>query len=102
MGDIPIERMKPSEKIADAPFTSYPCLYVGRLGVHKPLRRKDVGSYICGWIIGMARAYSENIGCRYVTLHAVKESVDFYKKCGFSYNPKNIGKGKLWMYKKIA
>ncbi len=102
MGDIPIEKMKPDERVASTQIPSYPCLFVGRLGVHKPLRHRDVGTYICGWIIGMARLYSQHIGCRYVALHAVKDSVNFYKKCEFSYNPKNIEKQKLWMYRKIV
>jgi hypothetical protein len=50
-------------------FASYPRLYAGRSGVHKPLRRLDVGKLYLR-TVGIARAYSHDIGCRYVALHA--------------------------------
>lgn len=102
MGDIPVDRMQASEKVASAEdITSYPCLLIGRLGVHKPFRDRNVGRRICDWAVTTARHYSLEIGCRYVMVRAVKESVGFYQKCHFECNPANLSKDKVWMYRRV-
>lgn len=60
-----------------------PAMLIGQLGVDNKWRRKGIGSYICDWCYGLALEISNEVGCRYLTLHTEKELIQFYEKNGF-------------------
>lgn len=101
MGKIKIKSMKNKEKVEKTSITEYPGLFIGRLSVDVSFRDKHIGSHICHWILSKARRFSNEVGCRYVTLQAIRESVGFYKKCKFEC-AEDCNKEKVWMYRKIS
>lgn len=60
-----------------------PAMLIGQLGVDNKWRKKGIGSYLCDWCYGLASMFSEEVGCRYLTLHTEKELILFYEKNGF-------------------
>jgi len=101
MGQIEVRAMLKTEKVQKARITEYPCLFIGRLAVHEPFRERGVGSHMCFWALSKARRLSEEVGCRYVALQAVRESIGFYSKCRFQCIDEGLKKDKTWMYRKI-
>ncbi|MCW4014262.1 MAG: GNAT family N-acetyltransferase [Candidatus Bathyarchaeota archaeon] len=61
-----------------------PAMLVGQLGVDNKWRGRGIGSFLCDWCYGLAAEFSEEIGCRYVTLHTEKELISFYERNGFN------------------
>ena len=63
--------------------SSYPALKVGRLAVSNAAQRSGLGKMILTFL---QIWYFKNTpsGCRYLTVDALRESVDFYQKCHFS------------------
>jgi GNAT superfamily N-acetyltransferase len=60
-----------------------PAMLIGQLGVDNKWRKKGIGSYLCDWCYGLALEISNEVGCRYLTLHTEKELIQFYEKNGF-------------------
>ena len=102
MTSIRLERMMGEEKIAGVPFENYPALLVGRLAVDKRFRRREIGSKICSWCLGLARDLSRIVGCRYVTLHARQEVVQFYTRNFFIVSEAEKDKPTKLLYRKVV
>lgn len=64
----------------------YPAIKIGRLGVDKQYKQKGFGSFIIGYVVGLARLVNTNSACRFVTVDSYHESVPFYEKQGFIRN----------------
>ena len=79
----------------------YPALLLGRLGVDNNYRERHIGRNMCLWVVGLAKAHSNEIGCRFVVVLTKKEKVEFYKKCEFEIAPKYENKEKILMYFQI-
>ena len=62
--------------------SSYPALKIGRLAVCNSAQRSGLGQtivvFLQVWFFSNASA-----GCRYLTVDALRASVDFYQKCNF-------------------
>ena len=61
----------------------YPAVKIGRLGVAEDMRRHGLGSIILDFI----KAYFVNhqrTGCRFLTVDAYIQSINFYEKNGFT------------------
>ncbi len=101
MTALPISKMKKEEKIIGVEIKSYPALLLGRLAVDKRFRRKDLGSYLCTWCVGLARELSKQIGCRYVVCHAREAVIPFYVKNHFVVSEAEKGPVKL-LYRKTS
>lgn len=63
---------------------SYPAIKIGRLGVNSNFQCKGLGRTIIDYI---KQLFVENnrTGCKFVTVDAYKESLNFYKKNDFEY-----------------
>jgi len=83
MGDIRAEQIEKGKKMP-VNIKTYPALYVGRLAVDNQYRKRKIGRFITQWCIGFALNISEQVGCRYITLHTTKPRIPFYEKCNFS------------------
>ena len=104
MSGINVERLGKDEKIQEATFKSYPAMLLGQMCTDKKQRRRNIGSYICEFVVGLAQELSNRVACRYVMLHTDmnKKRVDFYEKNGFVKAESPPTEGKLLMYRRIS
>ena len=88
------------EEDSQLEIKTFPSLLIGKLGVDNRYRRRDVGRILCAWCVGKALEFSEDIGCRYVSLVTKKSKIGFYNKCRFfTANP---NKERIVMMKRIT
>ncbi|MEK6982819.1 MAG: GNAT family N-acetyltransferase [Candidatus Micrarchaeota archaeon] len=65
----------------------YPAVKISRLAVHKDFSGRGVGTYLIKVAIGKITAsIMKEIGCRFVTVDAYDQAVEFYIKLGFIPN----------------
>lgn len=64
-------------------YQKYPAIKIARLAVDGRFERRGIGQNILLWAIGKADEFSTQIGCRYITVDAKRESIDFYLKYEF-------------------
>ena len=65
----------------------YPSVKLGRLGVHKDFRKRGIGKFLIRVVIGkITGIIRKEIGCRFITVDAYDEAIDFYKKLDFVQN----------------
>lgn len=63
----------------------FPALKIARLAVHQDLRGQRIGETLTRMAIGIAKDHiSPRVGCRFVTLDAKQQSIEFYRKQGFT------------------
>ena len=68
-------------------FKSYPAIKLARMAFIKEYQRKGVGTVFLKVIKGLAQHLNERgVACRFVTVDAYPDKVDFYKKNGFEEN----------------
>ncbi|MGI0021635.1 MAG: GNAT family N-acetyltransferase [Nitrososphaeraceae archaeon] len=103
MSAIEIQKLdKLKEKVKGTTPTRYPAMLLGRMGVDKNHRGKQVGSSICKFCRGLAIFIGNRVACRYIILQTTQDKIPFYRKCGFiqsGVKPKN---GLYWMYSRIV
>jgi len=68
----------------DKKFKSYPAMKIGRLGVCQDYKGQKIGTavldYIKGWFVDNSRT-----GCKFITVDAYRQSLEFYEKNEFKY-----------------
>lgn len=64
-------------------YRTYPAIKVGRLAVDKKYAKSGVGSYLVNCVLEDVFFFSEQIGCRFVTVDAYPGAKEFYKNLGF-------------------
>jgi GNAT superfamily N-acetyltransferase len=64
-------------------YQKYPAIKIARLAVDKRYKRRGIGQNLLLWAVGKAYEISKQIGCRYITVDAKRESIDFYLKYEF-------------------
>ena len=82
---LPLSRSK-ARKHFHFPFPIYPyypAIKIGRLAVHKDYCKREIGTFMVMHVILIAISINNKVGCRFVTVDALKESVGFYEKEGF-------------------
>ena len=57
---------------------NYPAIKIGRLAVQKEYCRMRIGKKIIQMVVGRARAISEDIGVRYISVDPYPQAIDFY------------------------
>ena len=65
-------------------FNSYPAMKIGRLGVSLLYKKQGFGTDILNYLKDLFIS-NNRTGCRYITVDAYRESLDFYKKNGFEF-----------------
>jgi GNAT superfamily N-acetyltransferase len=65
----------------------YPAVKIGRLAVHKEFRKRGIGSFLIKAAMGkISDEIIKEIGCRFVTIDAYDQAIEFYKKLSFVQN----------------
>ncbi|MDP3741982.1 MAG: GNAT family N-acetyltransferase [Candidatus Micrarchaeota archaeon] len=65
----------------------YPAVKIARLGVNKSFVNQGVGTFLVKAAMGkIAGVIVKEIGCRFVTVDAYEQAIEFYKKLGFVQN----------------
>lgn len=66
----------------------YPAIKIARLGISVAHQKQGIGKELIKYVLGLAHRINQDIGvgCRFITVDAYPQSVDFYKKCGFEFN----------------
>lgn len=62
----------------------YPAVKIGRLGVHKDFKGMGIGRLIIDYTKALF-VDNNRTGCKYITVDAFRESLEFYERNGFSY-----------------
>lgn len=66
---------------------SYPAIKIARMAFIEECHNQGCGTLIISYVLGFAhRLNKRGIGCRFITVDAYPEKVDFYLKRGFKYN----------------
>ncbi len=92
-----IEKLKKRQK-------TYPAIKIGRIGIDKNFSRMGIGTKIINVVVGTARIYSKNVGCRYICVDAYNqpEVIAFYENNNFKKIKSKIKEGKtVLMYRDI-
>lgn len=77
---------------------SYPAVKIGRLGISHDYKFKGYGTIIIDYLID-SFTNSNKTGCRYITVDAYQESLEFYEKKKFIYiTQRDVGKDTRLMY----
>ena len=64
--------------IEEYEYGKYPAIKIARLAVQKEYRDRDIGTSLLNWALGKVYDVSKHVGCRYITVNAKRESIEFY------------------------
>lgn len=79
----------------------YPAIKIARLSVDSRFERKGVGRLLISAAVGIALNVSKYVGCRYITVDAKQEAIEFYEKHGFIIVKKTRSKNEPTLYLNI-
>jgi GNAT superfamily N-acetyltransferase len=81
-------RLQGKEKPDGIRYNTAPAIKLGRMGVDKRFQGREVGTWILHYVVGLARAISDQVGVRYVTLDALDRGklMAWYERYGFVPN----------------
>ncbi len=82
-------------------YPSYPSIKIARLAVSDHHQKKQFGAAMVHFSLGVAKEQiCPNVGCRFATVDAKKQSVKFYERCGFRLldTPENLGLDEPFMF----
>jgi GNAT superfamily N-acetyltransferase len=81
----------------DTPFSHFPALKIARLATDAGFQGKRYGSRAVEYCVGLARHLNDEhrhdgIACRFVTVDAYPNAVDWYRRFGFIENQAHRGR----------
>lgn len=72
-------------EVMDYEYKDLPAVKVARLAVDHRFRGKDLGSKLVAVAVALAKTHvMPHVGCRFLTVDSKQESVEFYRKMGFT------------------
>lgn len=74
------------EKPAALRYKNLAALKLAQLGVDHTLKGRGLGTLIIYDVVNLAIELSQRVGCRYVTLDAQPDLVEWYQRLGFKIN----------------
>lgn len=80
---IEVKLIETSDGVDGYQYSKYPCIKIVRVAVDKEYAGKGIGRFLLLWAVGTVYRVSRVVGCRYITVDAKKESIQFYQKNGF-------------------
>lgn len=83
MSSIRFQNIASQHLPSRTPYPYFPALMIGRVATEKMCQNQGVGRLLCLRAVAMAVRLRREIGCQFVILNAKKNSIDFYKRCGF-------------------
>jgi hypothetical protein len=98
MSSIIKKAMENEDLVSNIPFTTYPALLLGQLGVEKKYQGRGLGQYICKFCRGIGQELNQRVACAFLILQTTVELAKSYyePKCRFKWKHKD--EGKTWMY----
>lgn len=63
-------------------YESYPAVKIGRLAISEQFQRNGIGKALLDFL-KLDFVLNNKTGCKYITVDAYSQSIDFYKKNGF-------------------
>jgi ribosomal protein S18 acetylase RimI-like enzyme len=76
----------PKEKAKGVTYQFVPSLKIAQLGVDKRFAGHGLGKYMVAYVVEVAGELRRTVGCRYVTLDAQEDLIDWYARQGFKRN----------------
>ncbi|HIH19734.1 TPA: GNAT family N-acetyltransferase [Candidatus Micrarchaeota archaeon] len=73
----------------DKTHQDYPAIKIARLATSASYKGRHIGMFMVKYVIGMALEFSKKIGCRFVTVDSMPNSVEFYQRLNFIKNLKD-------------
>jgi GNAT superfamily N-acetyltransferase len=67
-------------------FAQVGSVKLAQLGVHLSFQGRGIGGRVVDFVVQLARRYSANVACRYVTVDAKPDLVGWYDQLGFLRN----------------
>jgi GNAT superfamily N-acetyltransferase len=61
-------------------YPAFPAIKIGRLAVHEDYKRRNVGSTLIRYTVGLALEWGEEVGVRFISVDAYRGIEKFYKK----------------------
>ncbi len=103
MTNLLFTELDPPETVSNV-RTPYPALLLGRIAVNKNSQTGGIGTFMCLWVIGLARELSARVGCRYVALHTLPYRVGFYTRNPLNFVVSSFKRSdeKLLLYRRIV
>ena len=102
MSSIEVSNIGTNQRPLHTPYRYYPSLMIGRLGTDTRFQRRGVGRTLCLYAIATAARLRDEVGCQFVILNAKRDSIHFYKRCGFKLaDNQPPGRREPFMYFKI-
>jgi len=80
---IEVKLVEASDGVDGYQYSRYPCIKIARVAVDREYTGKGIGRFLLLWAVGTVYRVSRVVGCRYITVDAKKESIQFYQKNGF-------------------
>lgn len=74
------------EKPRSVRYKHIGALHLAQLGVDRRFQREGLGRQVVGDVIGLGCELSEHVGCRYLSLDAQPDLVNWYEEQGFTIN----------------
>ena len=81
---------KKTEFGLDKPHKDFPAIKIARLATANAYAGRHVGTFMVQYAVGMALEFSKKIGCRFVTVDALPNSVKFYEGLNFIRNLEDV------------
>ena len=72
--------------IPDVDRKTFPAVKLARVAIQKDRQRGGIGRQIVNYIIGWAIKFNESVGCRFIVVDPIPDSVAFYEEVGFTRN----------------
>ena len=107
VGDVQVQKAPDAVHNGDFRFRypSYPAIKIARLAVSDDHQKKRLGMALMDFAIGLAKhQICPNVGCRFATVDAKRQSVPFYQKCGFRLldTPDNLALDEPFMFMDLS
>jgi hypothetical protein len=90
MDALPLANISPPKGCPKYP--RLPAMKIAQLGVDKNYKGRDIGPTCIAYGLLKAKKLSAEVGCRFLTIDAVPERVDWYEENGFTRNEKQTNR----------
>lgn len=80
---LEIEMVEDEDQYNEYTYGAYPALKIARLAVDQSMERKGIGHALLEAAVTVFNRTYKLVGCRYLTVDAKRDALDFYTKWGF-------------------
>lgn len=98
---IEVKHVEEKQRWGGYKYSRYPAIKLARLAVDARFERRGVGRLLLSAAVGIAWDVSKYVGCRYITVDAKQEAIEFYEKHGFIIVEQTRSKNEPTLYLNI-